>query len=76
VFDLIASVGDVARGESELAFNLGVGMVAVVPPSAATAALELLTDRGVPAWALGRVEAGERAVDLVGDYEGPAATWR
>jgi phosphoribosylformylglycinamidine cyclo-ligase len=52
-------------------------MVAVLPADRAADALELLADRGVPAWELGRLEAGERReVTLTGDYAGTAATWR
>jgi phosphoribosylformylglycinamidine cyclo-ligase len=41
----------------ERTFNLGVGMVAVVPPTAAPAALELLAGRGVPSWVCGEIRA-------------------
>jgi len=79
VFDLVRATGDVARSELELTFNLGVGMVAVVPADRAAAALDLLAQRDVPAWELGRVEAADAqrsAVQLVGEYGGSAATWR
>jgi phosphoribosylformylglycinamidine cyclo-ligase len=77
IFDLVRATGDVPRAELELTFNLGVGMVAVLPADRAADALELLADRGVPAWELGRLEAGERReVTLTGDYAGTAATWR
>jgi phosphoribosylformylglycinamidine cyclo-ligase len=55
IFDLIASRGGVAPAEMERTFNLGVGMVAVVPPEAADAALDLLRSRGVDAWPCGEV---------------------
>ena len=75
IFDLIARTGDVARADLELTFNLGVGMVAVVPAARTGAALQLLAARGVPAWPLGQLEpAIERQpgprVKLVGDYAG------
>jgi phosphoribosylformylglycinamidine cyclo-ligase len=79
VFELVRATGDVARAELELTFNLGVGMVAVVPGDRAAAALELLAQRDVPAWELGRIETADRAepgVRLVGEYGGAAATWR
>jgi phosphoribosylformylglycinamidine cyclo-ligase len=55
IFDLIASRGGVAPAEMERTFNLGVGMVAVVPPEVADAALGLLRGRGVDAWPCGEV---------------------
>jgi phosphoribosylformylglycinamidine cyclo-ligase len=78
IFDLIARAGSVARAQLELTFNLGVGMVAVVPAARMDEALALAADRGLTAWRLGDVRAAERGepVELVGDYTGPAATWR
>jgi phosphoribosylformylglycinamidine cyclo-ligase len=52
----------VPRAESERAFNCGVGMVAVVSPDVADAAVAALTGRGVPAWVAGEVRRdGERS---------------
>jgi phosphoribosylformylglycinamidine cyclo-ligase len=78
VFELVRQTGAVARAELELTFNLGVGMVAVLPPEQADRALDLLATRQVPAWRVGEVQPGDAAarVDLVGDYAGTAATWR
>jgi phosphoribosylformylglycinamidine cyclo-ligase len=84
IFELVRSTGDVARAELEQAFNLGVGMVAVLPPERAGDACALLADRGVPAWQLGEVRAarnsghpkGTGPVQLVSEYGGSAATWR
>jgi phosphoribosylformylglycinamidine cyclo-ligase len=58
----------VPREESERAFNCGVGMVAVVAPEAADAAVRLLTGRGVPSWVAGTVGAGDTGARLVGTY--------
>jgi phosphoribosylformylglycinamidine cyclo-ligase len=55
IFDLIAARGGVSPEEMERTFNLGVGMVAVVPAGAADAALHLLRARGVDAWACGEI---------------------
>jgi len=60
VFRLIAERGQVSPEEMERTFNMGVGMVAVVPPDAADAAVALLQQRDVAAWVLGDVrEAGQ-----------------
>src|SRR6476660_2596894 len=55
VFKLIAARGRVERAEMERTFNMGVGMVAVVPPSDVGRAMAVLTARHVDAWVLGEV---------------------
>ena len=85
VFDLVARTGSVARPDLEQTFNLGVGMVAVVPADRADAAIKLVVERGGTAWELGHIEEvgrnetsephAEPRVRLVGDYQGPAARW-
>jgi phosphoribosylformylglycinamidine cyclo-ligase len=55
IFGLIARLGAVSREQMELSFNLGVGMVAVLPPERVEAALALAAAHGVPAWWLGEV---------------------
>ena len=55
IFGLIADRGGVAAEEMERTFNMGVGMVAVVAPDAAAAAIDLLTDRDVQAWVAGEI---------------------
>jgi phosphoribosylformylglycinamidine cyclo-ligase len=55
IFELIAARGGVAGEEMERTFNLGVGMVAVVPQAGVDAALDLLRGRGVDAWPCGEV---------------------
>lgn len=67
VFELIAKMGGVARVEMEQTFNLGLGMVAIVAPTAADRALALLAERGVPAQVVGQVR--ERVSGEVGDAE-------
>ncbi len=59
IFELVGKVGGVAQSDLDLALNMGVGMVAIVAPDAADAALRLLAERGVDAWIAGDVsEAG------------------
>ena len=60
----------VSGAEMEHAFNLGVGMVAVVAASDEAAALRLMRERGVPTWRLGEVRAGSGSVSLTGQYAG------
>jgi phosphoribosylformylglycinamidine cyclo-ligase len=55
VFGVVQEVGGIAEAELERTLNRGVGMVAVVPPAAAGAAVALLAGRGLPAWVAGEV---------------------
>ncbi|MGN6608099.1 MAG: phosphoribosylformylglycinamidine cyclo-ligase [Jatrophihabitans sp.] len=74
VFALVQQAGDVPLADLELALNLGVGMVAVVPAHRSEDALRLLAERGVPAWTLGTITPGTGQVTLVGTYQGLSAT--
>ena len=70
IFDLVARAGDIGRDEMEHAFNLGVGMVAVVAARHADAAIALATSRGLRAWRIGDIVPGSGTATLVGDHEG------
>jgi phosphoribosylformylglycinamidine cyclo-ligase len=66
VFDVVAGLGPVAQAEVERTFNIGVGMVAVLPDG--PAAVRLLTDRGVPAWVAGEIVPGAGQARLIGTH--------
>ncbi len=68
IFQLLARAGNLGRAELEPAFNLGVGMVAVVSAKYADTALELLAARNLAAWPLGDIGAGHGRVRLSGEY--------
>ncbi len=68
VFSLIAGRGKVEQAEMERTFNMGVGMVALVPVDDVDRALAVLTARHVPAWVAGTVGAGEGTVSLTGAH--------
>jgi phosphoribosylformylglycinamidine cyclo-ligase len=75
VFDVLRSAGGLPLADLEQAFNLGVGMVAVLPAERVRGALDLLAARGVPAWELGSISedlpaTGGGPVELVGSYAG------
>ena len=55
VFDLVRRVGRVEQADLDATLNCGVGMVALVDPEDADAAVALLAAWGVPAWAAGEV---------------------
>ena len=71
IFGVLARGGPVEEAELRRTFNLGVGLVVVVAPSAEGAALEALRAAGETAWSFGEVlEVGdvpfEERVILVG----------
>jgi len=70
VFKLIAARGRVERAEMEKTFNMGVGMVAVLPAVDVDRALALLTARHVPAWVLGEIVPGAGGAVLSGNHPG------
>jgi phosphoribosylformylglycinamidine cyclo-ligase len=55
VFNLIGGLGKVEQIELERTFNMGMGMIAIVPATAADEALRVLAARGVPSWACGEI---------------------
>ncbi|WNI16287.1 phosphoribosylformylglycinamidine cyclo-ligase [Actinacidiphila sp. ITFR-21] len=71
VFGVVGELGGVARPELEKTLNMGVGMVALVPPQSVDVTLSVLADRGTRAWVAGGVRARDSdtpAVELTGDY--------
>jgi phosphoribosylformylglycinamidine cyclo-ligase len=57
IFSLVADVGSVGEEALEEALNIGVGMVALVAPDDADAAVSLLGEHGIDAWIAGDVAA-------------------
>ncbi|CAL8899535.1 phosphoribosylformylglycinamidine cyclo-ligase [Kocuria varians] len=55
VFRLVSELGRVPLPDLERTLNLGVGMVAIVDPEVAAAAVAHLEARGLPAWIMGRI---------------------
>lgn len=74
VFTIVGELGRVPLPELERTLNMGVGMVAVVPPESADVVLAALADRDVESWVLGdivpRSDAAPQAAALSGDYAG------
>jgi phosphoribosylformylglycinamidine cyclo-ligase len=58
VFDWLAERGGIEPAEMRRTFNCGVGMIVVVAPEHADAALALLAEEGEQAWQLGRMADG------------------
>jgi len=62
LFRFLQSAGDLSLAEMREVFNLGIGMVAVLPPSAVPAARAAAEAAGVATWPIGTVTAGPRGV--------------
>jgi phosphoribosylformylglycinamidine cyclo-ligase len=66
IFDEIRRLGAVDDGEMTRVFNLGLGMILVVPPDSVAPALAALDGAGRSAAVVGRVEDGTSGVELIG----------
>jgi phosphoribosylformylglycinamidine cyclo-ligase len=66
IFGEIRRLGAVDDAEMARVFNLGLGMILVVPPDSVAPALAALEDAGRSAAVVGRVEDGLRGVELRG----------
>jgi phosphoribosylformylglycinamidine cyclo-ligase len=65
VFDWLAAAGRITPDEMRRTFNCGVGMVVVVAPADADAALAALEEAGETAWRLGRIASGTDGVRYI-----------
>ncbi len=63
VFDLVRRVGSVDQADLERTLNCGVGMVALLPATAADTAVALLQGHGLSAWVCGEVAEAVSAPD-------------
>jgi phosphoribosylformylglycinamidine cyclo-ligase len=62
LYRFLQRAGDVSEPEMREVFNLGIGMIAVLPAASVDLARAAARVAGVETWVIGRVEAGERAV--------------
>ncbi|HET7598914.1 MAG TPA: phosphoribosylformylglycinamidine cyclo-ligase [Gemmatimonadales bacterium] len=62
LFRFLQQAGRVATGEMREVFNLGLGLIAVVPPGEVGAVRAAAAAAGVETWVVGDVERGARAV--------------
>lgn len=65
IFQVIAKAGSVDRAEMYATFNMGLGMLVVVPRDRAGIALDMCAASGVPTWVVGEIIQGETGVDLL-----------
>ena len=68
VFSMVAQLGNVPLADLERTLNLGVGMIAIVDPSVADAAVERLNARGISSWIMGDVVAAGEPESNNPDY--------
>lgn len=65
IFSIVQEAGSVTDAEMEKVFNLGLGMVAVVPDGAHEAAIDAIRMAGHDAWLVGEVTEGHGHTRLV-----------
>ncbi len=64
IFDLIAKTGNIPVEDMYSTFNMGVGMMIIVDRADVDTALETLTAAGETPYVVGKVEDGEKGVEL------------
>jgi len=62
IFDVIRKFGSIKEEEMLRVFNMGIGMVLVVPPFFVDSVISQLDHLGLPAWAIGEIKAGSQRV--------------
>jgi phosphoribosylformylglycinamidine cyclo-ligase len=62
VFTELQKAGEVPTGEMFRVFNMGVGMVLIVPPENADVIIRAADAAGIAAWQMGEVRAGNGSV--------------
>jgi phosphoribosylformylglycinamidine cyclo-ligase len=62
LFRILQQGGRLSTGEMREVFNLGVGLIAVLPPEAVPAAQAAAAAAGVATWVMGEVVRGDRTV--------------
>ena len=62
LFETLQQAGQISTQEMRDVFNLGVGLVAVLPPDAVAAAQAAARQDGVTTWVMGEIQRGSRTV--------------
>jgi phosphoribosylformylglycinamidine cyclo-ligase len=65
LFRLLQDAGKVSSTEMHDVFNLGVGMIAVLPPGETSAAETAAANDGVKTWLLGEIRSGSGGVTII-----------
>ncbi|MBE3577486.1 MAG: phosphoribosylformylglycinamidine cyclo-ligase [Limnochordales bacterium] len=64
IFDMLRRLGPVSEEEMRRTFNLGIGMVVILPPGEVDRARAILAESGVTSWPVGEVVSGEKGVEF------------
>ena len=64
VFGMLQSLGNIPERDMFATFNMGVGMVVIVPPEHAADAIRILNDCGESAYVIGEVRTGTEGLVL------------
>lgn len=62
LFGLLQRAGGISTEEMREVFNLGVGLVAVLPPRSVPAAQEAASAEGIVTWTMGEIRSGPQSV--------------
>ena len=62
IFGLIQQLGEISQPDLEATFNMGVGMVAVLPPESVDEAVSVLAGRGLRAWVCGSATSASAGI--------------
>ena len=66
IFPFLQERGEIPAREMFRTFNMGIGMIIVVPPREGVPALDALSRSGYRAWEIGKIIKGEREVKIWG----------
>ena len=64
IFKLLQKTGNIAEQMMYNTFNMGLGMIVAVDPADVEKTLEAIKAAGDAPYVVGRIEAGEKGVDL------------
>ncbi len=64
IFDFVQKAGNIDEEEMYHVFNMGIGMVVIVPPYYADAAMEILNRAGERTYPIGEITKGKRGVTI------------
>jgi phosphoribosylformylglycinamidine cyclo-ligase len=64
LFRVLQQAGQVSAAEMQDVFNLGIGMIAVLPPDQVNVAREAAAADGVDTWIIGDIHPGPCAVNF------------
>ncbi len=65
-FQFLQEAGNVPPDEMREVFNLGVGMIAVLPPAGVDGVREAASAQGVESWVMGEIVGGDPSVGFAG----------